>query len=213
MDAGLRDVFSQHVTRRHYAAGQSIYQQNDPGTEMFRIVSGSVRMLVRRVNGREAVFALFESGDCFGDSSLVDEEPRPQTAEAIADVEVEVLNREAFDKLRLAHRAFDDALLKLLARQMRTVSLHYAASSISDLGTRIAARIIEAGRTVDQGAAGDTALSVHLSQDELALMVGASRQSVNRALQRLQAEGMIRLGYSAIIVTDLPRLQRAAGDE
>src|SRR5688572_23907227 len=67
---------------RRLPEGGSIYVQEDEGDEMFRLVSGSVRLSVMGADGRDLLYLLFAPGDCFGTSSLVDGESRPHTAEA-----------------------------------------------------------------------------------------------------------------------------------
>lgn len=98
-DAAHTD-FHEVSRRRSYAGGELIYAQGDIGTEMFRIVEGRVRLSVTRADGRELLYLLFEPGDCFGVSTLIDGEPRPQTAEASDKLELQSLGKAAFDALR-----------------------------------------------------------------------------------------------------------------
>lgn len=213
MDAEVAQAFQAACVRRHYAAGQIIYLQGDSGQEMYRLISGSVRMSVSRSDGREIIYAMFEPGDCFGDSSMVDDGPRPQTAEARTDVVLDVLDMPSFTRLRERHRRFDDALLKLLASQMRTLSTHFAEASLDELGARVARRILDAIRSFGTAADGGTRLTLRLPQVDIAHMVGASRQSVNKVLQRFRREGLITIEYGNIVVHDPEGIRRAACDE
>lgn len=208
-DADTAAAFARAAKRRSFGAGQVIYAQGEDGSEMFRIVSGLVRLSVGRSDAREVVFLFFEPGDCFGVSSLIDGGPRPQTAEADTGVALEVLDLTAFRRLREKHRSFDDALLRLLAIQMRTISGRYADTSLNGLRARIATRIIETARPRSD-AGGQIQFTLRLSQTELAAMVGASRQSVNKELQRLQTEGLVGLEYGNVVVHDAPALKRLA---
>jgi CRP/FNR family transcriptional regulator len=175
---------------------------------MYRVVSGHVRLTTRHPDGKEAVFLLFVPDDWFGVSSLVDDGTRPQTAECLSDVELDVIGRRDFESLRNDHRSFVDALLRLLARQMRIVSAHYARTSILGLSARIALRLIELSEVDTNGR--ENLLSVQLPQSELAAMTGASRQSVNSILQQLQRSGVIRIENRRIVIADLPALTRIA---
>jgi CRP-like cAMP-binding protein len=208
MDPATIGAFNAALRPRRFRAGQLIYIQGEPGAEMYRIESGSVRLSVAREDGREVVFLIFEPGDCFGNSSLVDGGARPQTAEALTDVLLGVIDRPAFVRLREDTTSFDDALLNLLARQMRVVSNHYVDSSLNDLRARLAARIVTAARTSGTLGTDGGGLSVRLSQAELASMVGVSRQSVNKMLQRFQREGLISADYGQILVKDLAALEQ-----
>ena len=210
MDADTRRAYGAAVRVRKYKPGQVIYLQGDSGTEMFRLVSGSVRMVVNRADGREIVYILFQPGDCFGDSSLVDGDTRPQTAEALTEVSLEVLDQSSFRRLRELSRSFDDALLRLLSRQMRYISMHFADANLSPLPVRIAGRVLSAAQSFGSQQADGLRLTVPLSQSELAAMVGASRQSVNKVLQAFQTEGLLRVEYGNLLILDLEGLQTHA---
>lgn len=207
MDADLQAAFHATVRRRIYSPGQVIYLQDEPGSEMYRLLSGSVRMVVNREDGKEIVFTLFEPGDCFGNSSLIDGGPRPQTAEAVTEVQLEVLGSVAFKELRARWRAFDDALLRLLAQQMRAASTYYADANLSPLAVRVASRIVDAVKSFGTPAADGLRLTVPLSQTELAAMVGASRQSVNKVLQRFQDDKLLRIEYGTLLILNLAGLK------
>lgn len=112
-------AFERAARARRYEDGQIIYAQGNEGDEMFRLVSGSVRLSACWNDGREFLYVLFGPGDCFGDSSVVDGGPRPQTAQALGTVEVQALSRRAFLDLRARYPEVDQAMIHLLSRQMR----------------------------------------------------------------------------------------------
>ena len=133
-----------------------------------------------------------------------------QTAEAASAVDVQVLSRAAFDRLRHDYREFDDALLRLMTRHMRLLSGFFADAHLTTLSARIASRIVANSRSFGVPGEAGTGFSVRLSQSDFALMVGASRQSVNKVLQRFQEDGLIVIEYGALVVRDLDRLQLRA---
>ena len=208
MDEPTRQAFLAAMHRRRLPAGETIYIQGDAGTEMYRIERGSVRLSVLRRDGREIVLLFSQPGDCFGDSSLVDGGPRPQTAQAITDVELSVLGAAAFRELRRTSPGFDDAMLRLLATQMRAATAQYADSSLDSLRSRVVARILLSARSFGTAAEDGVRLTLRLSQAELAMMVGASRQHVNKVLKRIEADGLIVIEYGNILVRDPGRLER-----
>lgn len=208
-DAAIRD-FERLVRRRTFAPGQVIYTQQEAGSEMYRVVSGAIRLTARRADGREAVFLMFGAGDCFGVSSLVDHEARPQTAECLTQVKLDVLSASGFEELLKRHDSFGRAVMILLARQMRVVSQYYELHSLTSLASRIAARLLEVAveSRTDRGSGGT--LVAELPQAELAAMVGTSRQSVNKILQAFQREGMISVSKGAIAIRDKQALRQRA---
>ena len=211
LPADVRDDFVSACRMRRLRPGEQIYDQGDRGDCMFRIVSGAVRLSTMRADGREFLYLLFEPGDCFGASSCIDEGPRPHQAEAADDTELQVLNRSAFDLLRSRHRAFDDALLRLMSGHMRLLSDFLADAHLADLPARVAGRLLSMARGFGVRGGDGVQLSIRLTQSELALMVGGARQSVNKVLQRLEEDGVVSNRGGRLIVHSLDELQRRAG--
>jgi len=187
--------------------GELIYSQGDVGNAMFRLVSGAVRLSVARADGRELLYLLFQPGDCFGASSLVDGGPLPHTAEAAEDIELEVLGEAAFTQLRAEHRPFEDALLRLTTGHMRALSEFFAHAHLEDLPARIARRILAAAGSFGQPTDDGISLTIALPQSELARMVGGSRQSVNKILQQFHREGLLGTAGGRLIIHSVAGLE------
>ena len=192
------------ATRRTCPAGSTIYCQGDVAREFYRIVSGSVRLSFIDDDGREVVFVHYERHDCFGYSSLIDGKGLPHTAEAFTDVELQVIKRGVFDRLR-GTPAFDDALLRLLCGYVRVLSNDVAEANLDELSNRLALRLLEAARPNEAGLP-----TVRMSQSELGLMVGATRQWVNKLLRQFQDDGLVQLAYGAVLLRDTGALRKRA---
>lgn len=173
---------------------------------MYRIVSGCVRISVLRRDGREALYLVLGPGDCFGVCSLLDAAPRHYTASAKGDVEVQVLRREVCDRMRSDHPTFNEGLIRYVSRHMRLLSEYFANYTVDELSCRVALRLLKARKSTVARAHG-ILVTVRLSQSEIALMVGASRQTVNKVLRRFQEDGLIFLEYGRIQILDIERLQ------
>jgi len=196
-----RQEFMDASHLRRFAKGQLIYCQGDLTQEMYRIVSGTVRISHIASDGRELVILHYEKGDCFAFSSLIDEGGVLHTAEAISDVEVQAVPAAAFNALR-EHRDVDRALIVLLSRYMRLLSDYTTEASLDELGSRLARRLLTLARPDAQGL-----LAVHLPQLELAAMLGATRQSVNKELKQFEDEGLIVLSYGIVVLRDPEKLR------
>jgi CRP/FNR family transcriptional regulator, cyclic AMP receptor protein len=209
LSSEAREAFDQAARRRHFSDNCRIYSQSEPGREMFRILSGSVRMSVLRHDGREALHSVLGAGDCFGICSLFDEAPRHHTTTANGDVELQVLRRDACERLRAEHASFNDGLIRHISGHTRLLSDYFVSSTLDELSCRVALRLLKAQkRTVIGGNL--TRFTVHLSQSELALMVGASRQAVNKVLKAFEDLGLISIEYGCVQVLDVDRLQSVA---
>lgn len=190
-------------------SGQSIYLQDEPGDEMYRVVNGFVRLSVRHADGRQFVFLIFGPGDFFGASSLVDNELRPQTAEAITSLQLDVLYRPDFDCMRTEHPSFDLAVMRLLSRQMRVASKYLVGTQLNSLRGRVTDRLLELASMAAETKCMNHLSPLRVSQSELADMVGTSRQSINKLLQRLRDQGLIDLVAGKVIIRDLIGLSKS----
>lgn len=205
-----REALLGAATVRRYAPRQVIYAQSDPGDEMFRVAHGSVRLSVMQPDGRELLYKLCQEGDCFGTSSVVDGEPRPQTAEAHENATLQVFGKATLDALRWRHFALNDAMLRLLSRHMRLVSDYYAGLAFDAVPQRLAQRLIDLVEAFGEPAGSGVALATPLSQSELALMAGTTRQSVNACLQDFRGFGLIATSGARLTVTNVAGLRAVA---
>lgn len=201
-------AFLRASRRRRFPDGSRIYSQSEPGGEIYRIVSGSVRMSILCQDGREALYLVLVAGDCFGICSLLDGSPRHHTTRASGDVEVQVLRRDACERLRFQHASFAAGLIGLMMRHVRLLSEYLASATFDPLSRRVALRLLRARKY--RARSGDRVrLTVRISQSEIALMVRASRQAVSKVLQKYQEEGLISIEYGRIHIRDIERLRSA----
>jgi len=203
-------AFDRSARTRRFVAGSTIYTQADPGDELFRIVAGVVRISVMGADGRELLHQLFGPGACIGTSSMIDRDPRPQTAQAFEDVELQVISRQSFERLRTDYPDFNGAVLNLLSRHMRLLIDYFAGASLDSVPLRLAQRLVDAADAFGVAQGNGIALPARLSQSELALMVGAARQTANRAIGHFQRAGLLRLEQGAILIEDIPGLRAFA---
>lgn len=202
---GVREAVAHAAVRRHVGAGGFIFQHGDTGSAMYRVLEGTVRLSLMRVDGHQMIYALLGPGECIAASSLIDNHPLPQTAEALEDVQLQVVGAAAFAKLRKDHREFDDALLHLLARRLRTLSIQIATARLADLTSQIALRLLELARCDARGR-----LVVTVTHSDLAMLVSVSRQSIHRILKSFAADGLIALHYGSIELLNLEGLRARA---
>jgi CRP-like cAMP-binding protein len=203
-----RAALSGEMVRKRYRAGQLIYEQNDPGADLFRVEAGVVQLSLTRSSGRQFIYNFFGPGDVFGESSLIDGGSRPHTAEAKSAVELDVLSSAGLRRLRAAHRDVDDALLRLMTGKMRALSEEVANATMDTTAKRVAAKISDSARNFARSAP-PAPNALMLSQSDLASMLGVSRQSVNKVLQRLQQTGAIGLEYGRIQILNMTALENA----
>ena len=203
-----RQAFLDAAHTLNVTDGHVLYRQGDIGANMFCILEGQVRLTLLRADGRELVFVNYEADDCFGLTSLIDNGPMPHTAQAHGRARLKALSRSAFQRLRVEHWEFNDALLKLLCSNVRVLSDYVTGASLDDLTRRVAGKLIEVAREGSDGAS-----VVRLSQTEMAMLLGVSRQAINRQLKQFEDAALIRVRYGGVTLRNLPGLQARAALE
>ena len=188
--------------------GHVLYRQGDIGASMFCILEGQVRLTLLRADGRELVFVNYEADDCFGLTSLIDDGPLPHTAQAHGPARLKALSRSAFHRLRAEHWEFNDALLKLLCSNVRVLSDYVTGASLDDLTRRVASKLVEVAREGPDGGP-----VVRLSQTDMAMLLGVSRQAINRQLKQFEDAGLVRIKYGGVALRNLAGLHARAALE
>jgi CRP-like cAMP-binding protein len=206
----LADV-GRRLRHRHFRRNEVIFHQGDPGDALHVITSGSVKIVLPSPEGEEAIIATLRTGDFFGELSLLDGEPRSATAVAVEATETLSLPRSVFRELLDAHPELRDALFAALTSLLRRLTHHVEELHFLDLAGRLAARLAQLARQAQPRAgSGAVELDWPYTQSDLAAMIGGTRQSVNRLLADLIADGLVRLEHERLVVTDVQALERRA---
>jgi CRP/FNR family transcriptional regulator/CRP/FNR family cyclic AMP-dependent transcriptional regulator len=197
-----RQWLAQRVRRRSYARGDIIFQKDDPGEALFIVESGSVRIHVTGAQGTDLTLAVMNPNDFFGDMSLLDGKPRSASASAVSDCQLIVLERDHFTELV---RKRPDAALAVLARvTSRLRGSDQMASDLAflDAAGRLARRLLEIAEQSGVQREDGVLLNVRITQEELATMIGVTRESVNRNLSEFRRLGLIRNEGRKIVIRD-----------
>jgi CRP/FNR family cyclic AMP-dependent transcriptional regulator len=196
---------------RHFRRGEVLFHEGDPGDALFIVASGAIKVVVPSDEGEEAILATLRRGDFLGELALLDGAPRSASAIALEATDTLTLPRAQFRALASMEPAIRDALLAALAGELRRLTTHVAELHFLDLTGRLAARLARlAEENGDVAADGSIRLDAPLTQSDLAAMIGATRQSVNKLLREFEAEGLLQLERDSIVVPDLRALMRAA---
>jgi CRP-like cAMP-binding protein len=188
-----------------------LFHEGDPGDSLFIVASGAVKVVVPSEEGDEAILATLRRGDFLGELALLDGAPRSASAIALEATETMALPRDRFKALVASEPVIRDALLSSLAGELRRLTAHVAELHFLDLTGRLAARLARlAEEHGTREADGSIRLDAPLTQSDLAAMIGATRQSVNKLLGEFVEEGLLRLDRDAIVIPDLEALVRSS---
>jgi CRP-like cAMP-binding protein len=195
---------------RRFSRNEVIFHQGDPGDALYIISDGSVKILLHSTEGEEAIIATLRPGDFFGELSLLDREPRSATAKALEPTEAWELPREALRRLIDADVGLRDALLTALSTKLRRATGHVEELHFLDLAGRLALRLVRLAAESNPEGASTVRLDWPYTQSDLASMIGGTRQSVNRLLSGLEADGLVRIERDTLVITDMERLAARA---
>lgn len=205
-----RTLLAQSELRRLHA-GEMLFRQGDrvppQAGAFYGLVAGAFKISSLREDGKEAILAVLEAGNWFGEISLLDQQPRTHDATALGEAEVLVLPRAAFDALMQRH-AFARAICRMLAARTRALYGMVEDATLRSTRARVARRLLSLARG-DATQAGDARPVVPVSQEALAMMLGITRQTLSKELKALAARGAISLGYRRIEIASLDKLGSA----
>jgi CRP/FNR family transcriptional regulator, cyclic AMP receptor protein len=201
------DVLEQLRTKttvRALPKGGLLFSQGDPSNELFVISEGRIAIATRSSDGRESMVAVLEAGGLFGELGLFDDEPRSADARALTDSEVLAL---AYDDLRSVLQTRPEILwviVKLLAQRLRATDEALADAVFLDVPARTAKRLLELAGPDDE-------FQLPMTQEDLAGLVGASRERVNKALAMFTRLGWVEVtGRSRYHILDREALELRA---
>ncbi|WP_313407045.1 Crp/Fnr family transcriptional regulator [Aeromicrobium sp.] len=188
--------------------GEILFGEGDEGDQLYVVIDGKIKLGRRSVDGRENLIAILGPGQMFGELSFFDPGPRSATATAVTDVELRSLGHSALNPVLQSHPDVAYALLNQLAGRLRRTNEVVGDLVFSDVPGRVSKALLDLasrfGRQADDG----IHVNHDLTQEELAQLVGASRETVNKALADFASRGWLRLEPRSVIILDLERLKR-----
>lgn len=190
------------------AKGGVLFAEGDEGDHLYVIVEGKLKLGTSSGDGRENLLSILGPGEMFGELSLFDPGPRTSTATAVTDAKLLSLGHDEVIPWLKENPAVSLQLLERLAQRLRRTNEAVGDLVFSDVPGRVAKALIDLGERF--GKQTDEGLYVHhdLTQEELAQLVGASRETVNKALADFVGRNWLRLDGRAVVILDLERLSK-----
>lgn len=201
------DALLLHARFEHYPAGRLIFARGSPGRSMMAVLAGGVRISTTSPSGREAVLAILNAGEIFGELALLDGGERTADAVALSDCHLLVIDQRDFIPFLESRADLCIGLLKLLSQRLRRTDELVEVALFERLESRLARALVELAS--GGGAAGEarSPFVLLVSQQEVSSIVGASRENVNKQLRAWQRAGLLELGKRRIVIRDLDALE------
>jgi CRP-like cAMP-binding protein len=191
-----------------YAAGAVIFREGGPGDSLHVVIEGDVRIGVLAATGEEVTVALLGPGEFVGDLALLDGRPRSASAVAQRPAKTLVVTRDNFRGWLGERPGAALALLETLSLRVRRADEALADLAFLELPQRLAKRLLLLAS--DQAQGGLAGARLRITQSELGSMLGVSRESVNKQLNRFARQGWITLGRGSVTLRDVGALRAEA---
>jgi len=196
------------VRRRFFKRGEVVCHKGDPGGSLFIIAEGQVKVVLPSDGGEEALLCVLDEGDFFGELSLIDGQPRSATIVTAAPTETLVLHRDDFLSFLGTSPEVAVDMLRVLSRRLRETDEFVEDAIFLDVAGRLAKKLLELSNTYGREVPSGIAIDMRLTQQELATMVGATRESVNKHLRSYRSRGIIDVSQQRIVIRKPDELRR-----
>ena len=206
LDPEELELLCKNSYAKFYEKGEVIFFENDSVKKLYLLVNGKVKLSMLSAEGKEKVLTILQEGDIFGELSLFDEDPHPLTAEVVDDARLLIIPWNEMEKMiqnrpSLAIKIIEALSKKtrLLTSQVRELVFQDAAGRLASLLSRLAE---DFGREIEEG----TVIDLVLTHQEIANLIGSSRVTVTKLINRFIDDGLLTIKKRKIIITDFESL-------
>jgi len=206
-DEDLRELIAV-AKRRIFRNGEVIFHREDPGHVLYVIKEGKVKISLISPEGQEISLVVFGKGECFGEFAILDGLPRSADAVALERVECYTLQRSDFHKAIMKNPKIAIQVLEVLSKRLRTTDQMIEDLIFLDVYGRVAKKLLELADTHGSKVGNGIRIDVRLTQQELASMVGASRESVNKVMGYFTDKDFISTDKHRITLHRIVELKR-----
>ncbi|CRK61051.1 Crp/Fnr family transcriptional regulator [Alloactinosynnema sp. L-07] len=210
VEPAAAEALAQTLESVEFPRGHVIFAEGEPGDRLYIIQSGKVKLGRKSPDGRENLLGIFGPSDMFGELSIFDPGPRTSTATTVTEVRAVTMDRPALRQWIATRPEIAEQLLRVIARRLRRTNGMLADLIFTDVPGRVAKALLQLAQRFGSQEAGLLRVTHDLTQEEIAQYVGASRETVNKALADFAHRGWLRLEGKSVLILDPERLARRA---
>ena len=199
---------AKRIQRRTFAFGITLFHQDMPGTMMYMIESGSVRVISIGRTGQELTLNVLGPGELFGELSLLDGQQRSATAITLAPTVAWLLSQADLKEFMHKYPPVNQAMILILVERVRSIARRLEAMTFQDVLGRLAYELLSLAERSGQPSDKGIEITSPLTQVDLATMVGATRESVNKSVSILRSKGLIDFDGTSWFLQDPAGLQK-----
>ena len=185
-------------SRRSAARGSMIMAAGDPTDSLYIVLSGRLKVMMSDSDGKEVILNILGPGEFFGEMGLIDDSPRSASVVAIEPCELISVSKRDFKRCLAENFEMTMALMRGLVRRLRDADRKIGSLALLDVYGRVARLLLDMSETVN----GQKMVTRRLPKQDIAKMIGASREMVSRVMKDLQLGGYIEMRGSNILLRD-----------
>jgi len=204
------EALAQALEPAEFPRGHVIFAEGEPGDRLYIVGTGKVKIGRKSPDGRENLLMVAGPSDMFGELSIFDPGPRTSSATAVTEVRTFTMDRAALREWIGKRPEIAEQLLRVLARRLRRTNNMLADLIFTDVPGRVAKSLLQLARQFGSQESGLLRVTHDLTQEEIAQLVGASRETVNKALADFAQRGWLRLEGKSVLILEPERLARRA---
>ena len=186
------------VTRRSAPRSSTIMAAGDATDSLFIVLSGRLKVMMSDSDGKEVILAILGPGEFFGEMGLIDDEPRSASVVTLEPCELLSVAKRDFRKCMAENFEMSMAVMRGLVRRLREADRKIGSLALLDVYGRVARLLLDMSENVD----GEKIVTKRLPKQDIAKMIGASREMVSRVMKDLQTGGYIEMRGSNIVLRD-----------
>ena len=186
------------VMRRNAPRSTVIMAEGDRVDSLYIVISGRLKVMMGEADGKEVILGIIGPGEIFGEMGLIDDGPRSASVIAIEPCELLTVSRRAFKKCLVENIEVAMAVLRVLVRRLRAADRKIGSLAMLDVYGRVARLLLDMSEDVD----GQKVVTKRLTKQDIARMVGASREMVSQVMKDLETSGYFEVRGSTIVLRD-----------
>lgn len=211
LEPEVRKPLAALIRVRSYAPRQFVVWEGQPGGTLFLSLSGFFKAVTTGAEGREMILSVMGPGEVLGELSVLDGQPRSASVVTIEPGELASIERPALLGLMNSSPGLAVGLIEVLARRVRILTKRFEILSSQDVPERLAQALLNLAEKHGEASGERVRIPVRLSQQDLANMVGATRESVNKQLRKWTKDGVLLRETGCVIISNMPALRVASG--
>lgn len=192
---------------KSYPKDHLLFDRGEEGDEFLVVIEGRLKIIFLNEDGRELTLTILSPYQCLGEMSLIDDFPRSASAVALGDLRVLSINKRDFGKLLESHPHIALGLLRQLSRRLRELTEDTAGLIFMDVYQRLARKLLNLSQTLGVPKEGGREIPQRLTHQELANMIGATRETVTKVLNEMESREIISFNKKRVIILNEVELE------